>query len=97
MMLSSASGSWFFHASHADTGAVARMQLMVFWLGGGSNPWVVHMPTTNGQVVVSESQAFKSRISSLPNVKKFLHPGSQRKPPLDAKQIEEARKVFKIQ
>jgi glutathione S-transferase len=54
------------------------------------------MPTTNGQVVVSGSQAFKSRISSLPNVKKFLHPGSQRKPPLDAKQIEEARKVFKF-
>jgi glutathione S-transferase len=55
------------------------------------------MPTTNGQFVVSESQAFKSRISSLPNVKKFLQPGSQRKPPMDAKQIQEARKAFKIQ
>ncbi|XP_029399551.1 glutathione S-transferase A4 isoform X2 [Mus pahari] len=42
-------------------------------------------------------QAFKSRISSLPNVKKFLQPGSQRKPPTDAKQIEEAKKAFKIQ
>ena len=42
-------------------------------------------------------KAFKSRISSLPNVKKFLQPGSQRKPPMDAKQIQEARKAFKIQ
>ncbi|KAH0517286.1 Glutathione S-transferase A1 [Microtus ochrogaster] len=41
-------------------------------------------------------KALKSRISSLPNVKKFLQPGSQRKPPLDAKQIEEARKIFKF-
>lgn len=41
-------------------------------------------------------KAFKSRISSLPNVKKFLQPGSQRKPAMDAKQIEEARKVFKF-
>lgn len=41
-------------------------------------------------------KAFKSRISSLPNVKKFLQPGSQRKPAPDAKQIEEARKIFKF-
>ncbi|XP_075821287.1 glutathione S-transferase A2-like isoform X1 [Microtus pennsylvanicus] len=41
-------------------------------------------------------KALKSRISSLPNVKKFLQPGSQRKPPLDAKQIEEAKKLFNI-
>nr|XP_042138093.1 glutathione S-transferase A2-like [Peromyscus maniculatus bairdii] len=41
-------------------------------------------------------KALKSRLSSLPNVKKFLQPGSQRKPPLDAKQIEEARKIFKF-
>lgn len=41
-------------------------------------------------------KAFKSRISNLPNVKKFLQPGSQRKFALDAKQIEEARKVFKF-
>ncbi|XP_075821268.1 glutathione S-transferase A2-like [Microtus pennsylvanicus] len=41
-------------------------------------------------------KALKSRISSLPNVKKFLQPGSQRKPPIDAKQIEEARKIFKF-
>ena len=87
-----------FHASPAYTGAVARMQLMVFWggRGRGSNPWVVHMSTTNGQIVFSGSQAFKSRISSLLNVKKFLQPGSQRKPPMDAKQIKEARKAFKV-
>ncbi|XP_041910663.1 glutathione S-transferase A2-like [Arvicola amphibius] len=41
-------------------------------------------------------KALKNRISSLPNVKKFLQPGSQRKPPIDAKQIEEARKIFKF-
>nr|5LCZ_A Chain A, Glutathione S-transferase A1,Glutathione S-transferase alpha-2,Glutathione S-transferase A1,Glutathione S-transferase alpha-2,Glutathione S-transferase A1 [synthetic construct]5LCZ_B Chain B, Glutathione S-transferase A1,Glutathione S-transferase alpha-2,Glutathione S-transferase A1,Glutathione S-transferase alpha-2,Glutathione S-transferase A1 [synthetic construct]5LD0_A Chain A, Glutathione S-transferase A1,Glutathione S-transferase alpha-2,Glutathione S-transferase A1 [synthetic co len=41
-------------------------------------------------------KAFKSRISSLPNVKKFLQPGSQRKPAMDAKQIEEARKIFRF-
>ncbi|CAO2634234.1 Glutathione S-transferase A1 [Lemmus lemmus] len=41
-------------------------------------------------------KALKSRISSLPNVKKFLQPGSQRKPPITAKQIEEARKIFKF-
>ncbi|CAO2634236.1 Glutathione S-transferase A1 [Lemmus lemmus] len=41
-------------------------------------------------------KALKSRISSLPNVKKFLQPGSQRKPPPDMKKIEEARKIFKF-
>ncbi|XP_042527886.1 glutathione S-transferase A2-like isoform X1 [Dipodomys spectabilis] len=41
-------------------------------------------------------QALKTRISNLPNVKKFLQPGSQRKPPLDAKAIEEARKIFRF-
>ncbi|XP_069873398.1 glutathione S-transferase A2-like [Dipodomys merriami] len=41
-------------------------------------------------------QALKTRISNLPNVKKFLQPGSQRKPPLDEKAIEEARKIFRL-
>ncbi|XP_076432919.1 glutathione S-transferase alpha-1-like [Peromyscus maniculatus bairdii] len=41
-------------------------------------------------------KALKSRLSSLPNVKKFLQPGSQRNLPIDAKQIEEARKIFKF-
>ncbi|XP_075821263.1 glutathione S-transferase alpha-2-like isoform X2 [Microtus pennsylvanicus] len=39
-------------------------------------------------------KALKSRISSLPNVKKFLQPGSQRKPLPDVKTMEEARKLF---
>ncbi|XP_049982567.1 glutathione S-transferase A2 isoform X9 [Alexandromys fortis] len=41
-------------------------------------------------------KGLKSRISSLPNVKKFLQPGSQRKPPYDEKIIEKAKKIFKI-
>ncbi|XP_048203582.1 glutathione S-transferase A2-like isoform X10 [Perognathus longimembris pacificus] len=41
-------------------------------------------------------QALKTRISNLPNVKKFLQPGSQRKPPLDEKVLEEARKIFRF-
>ncbi|XP_004599777.2 glutathione S-transferase Yc-like [Ochotona princeps] len=39
-------------------------------------------------------QALKTRVSSLPTVKKFLQPGSQRKPPVDKKCIEEAKKIF---
>ncbi|KAM4835320.1 glutathione S-transferase A1-like isoform 2-T2 [Thomomys bottae] len=39
-------------------------------------------------------QALKTRISNLPTVKKFLQPGSQRKPPMDEKALEEARKIF---
>ncbi|XP_023604979.1 glutathione S-transferase A1-like, partial [Myotis lucifugus] len=38
-------------------------------------------------------KALKTRISNLPPVKKFLQPGSQRKPPVDAKALEEARKI----
>ncbi|XP_036270054.1 glutathione S-transferase A2 [Pipistrellus kuhlii] len=41
-------------------------------------------------------KALKTRISNLPPVKKFLQPGSQRKPPIDAKTLEEARKIFKF-
>ncbi|XP_010629373.1 glutathione S-transferase A3-like [Fukomys damarensis] len=41
-------------------------------------------------------QALKTRISNLPNVKKFLQPGGQRKPPITAKVVEEARKIFKF-
>ncbi|KAM5256092.1 glutathione S-transferase A1-like [Ctenodactylus gundi] len=41
-------------------------------------------------------QAFKTRMSNLPNVKKFLQPGSQRKPPIDEKRIEELRKIFRL-
>ncbi|XP_005377709.1 PREDICTED: glutathione S-transferase A [Chinchilla lanigera] len=41
-------------------------------------------------------QALKTRISNLPNVKKFLQPGGQRKPRATQKVIEEARKIFKF-
>nr|XP_004660553.2 glutathione S-transferase A1-like [Jaculus jaculus] len=41
-------------------------------------------------------KALKIRISNLPNVKKFLQPGSQRKPPTDEKTIEAGRKIFKF-
>ncbi|XP_006902874.1 PREDICTED: glutathione S-transferase A1-like [Elephantulus edwardii] len=41
-------------------------------------------------------KALKTRVSNLPTVKKFLQPGSQRKPPLDAKALEEARKIFRF-
>lgn len=65
-------------------------------LGGAQVCWAVHTSSSHSQAVVSGLQALKTRVSSLPNVKKFLQPGSQRKPPLDAKQIEEARKIFKF-
>ncbi|XP_027266894.1 glutathione S-transferase A2-like isoform X2 [Cricetulus griseus] len=41
-------------------------------------------------------KALKSRLSNLPNVKKFLQPGSQRKPPIDEKVLEKAKKIFKL-
>ncbi|XP_010362401.1 glutathione S-transferase A1-like [Rhinopithecus roxellana] len=41
-------------------------------------------------------KALKTRISNLPTVKKFLQPGSPRKPPPDAKSLEEARKIFRF-
>ncbi|XP_011815615.1 PREDICTED: glutathione S-transferase A1 isoform X1 [Colobus angolensis palliatus] len=40
--------------------------------------------------------ALKTRISNLPTVKKFLQPGSPRKPPMDQKSLEEARKIFRF-
>uniref|UniRef100_A0A2K6M5S5 glutathione transferase n=1 Tax=Rhinopithecus bieti TaxID=61621 RepID=A0A2K6M5S5_RHIBE len=39
---------------------------------------------------------FRGQISNLPTVKKFLQPGSPRKPPPDAKSLEEARKIFRF-
>uniref|UniRef100_A0A0D9RKW5 glutathione transferase n=1 Tax=Chlorocebus sabaeus TaxID=60711 RepID=A0A0D9RKW5_CHLSB len=39
-------------------------------------------------------KGLKTRISNLPTVKKFLQPGSPRKPPMDAIPLEEARKTF---
>ncbi|NXA43558.1 GSTA2 transferase, partial [Eudromia elegans] len=39
-------------------------------------------------------QAFKGRISNIPTIKKFLQPGSQRKPPADEKFIARVRAIF---
>ncbi|GAB0185896.1 glutathione S-transferase [Grus japonensis] len=41
-------------------------------------------------------QAFKGRTSNIPTIKKFLQPGSQRKPPTDEKSIAVVRKIFNI-
>ncbi|KAF7246800.1 Glutathione S-transferase [Varanus komodoensis] len=39
-------------------------------------------------------KAFKARMSNIPTIKKFLQPGSQRKPPTDEKTLAEALKIF---
>ncbi|XP_019393052.1 PREDICTED: glutathione S-transferase-like isoform X2 [Crocodylus porosus] len=41
-------------------------------------------------------QAFKGRISNIPTIKKFLQPGSQRKPPPDEKYIAQVKQIFNI-
>ncbi|XP_064912157.1 glutathione S-transferase 3 isoform X1 [Columba livia] len=41
-------------------------------------------------------QAFKIRMSNVPTIKKFLQPGSPRKPPPDECYVETVRKVLKI-
>uniref|UniRef100_A0A674HXC7 glutathione transferase n=1 Tax=Terrapene triunguis TaxID=2587831 RepID=A0A674HXC7_9SAUR len=41
-------------------------------------------------------QAFKARISNIPTIKKFLQPGSQRKPPLDVKLLPKVLSIFNI-
>ncbi|XP_066215304.1 glutathione S-transferase A1 [Saccopteryx leptura] len=41
-------------------------------------------------------KALKTRISNLPTVKKFLQPGSPRKPPMNEKMLEQAKKIFRI-
>ncbi|XP_050996085.1 glutathione S-transferase A4 [Acomys russatus] len=41
-------------------------------------------------------QAFKTRISNIPTIKKFLQPGSQRKPPPDDHYVEVVRNVLKF-
>ncbi|XP_032912363.1 glutathione S-transferase-like isoform X1 [Catharus ustulatus] len=40
-------------------------------------------------------QSFKARISNIPTIKKFLQPGSQRKPPTRPEDIAEAIKIFR--
>ncbi|NXU98821.1 GSTA1 transferase, partial [Cettia cetti] len=39
-------------------------------------------------------QSFKARISSIPTIKKFLQPGSQRKPPSDEGVVDKVMKIF---
>ncbi|XP_021245517.1 glutathione S-transferase-like isoform X2 [Numida meleagris] len=39
-------------------------------------------------------QSFKARISNIPNIKKFLQPGSPRKPPLQEKEIPNLMAIF---
>ncbi|KAM7171764.1 uncharacterized protein RBU57_003026 [Macrochelys suwanniensis] len=41
-------------------------------------------------------QAFKARISNIPTIKKFLQPGSQKKPPLDPKLLPKVMSIFNI-
>ncbi|XP_008854551.1 glutathione S-transferase A6-like [Nannospalax galili] len=41
-------------------------------------------------------QALKTQINDMPTVKKFLQPGSQRQPPVDEKNIQKTRKIFKF-
>ncbi|XP_062345711.1 glutathione S-transferase-like isoform X3 [Cinclus cinclus] len=40
-------------------------------------------------------QSFKARISNIPTIKKFLQPGSQRKPPTREEDIAKAIKIFR--
>ncbi|XP_066216394.1 glutathione S-transferase A1-like [Saccopteryx leptura] len=41
-------------------------------------------------------KALNTRISNLPTVKKFLQPGSPRKPPMNEKMLEQAWQIFKF-
>ncbi|XP_062043523.1 glutathione S-transferase A4-like [Lepus europaeus] len=41
-------------------------------------------------------QAFKTRVSGIPTVKKFLQPGSQKKPPPDSHYVEIVRRVLSM-
>ncbi|KAB0339805.1 hypothetical protein FD754_023640, partial [Muntiacus muntjak] len=41
-------------------------------------------------------KGLKTKVSNLPAVKKFLQPGSQRKPLGTEKTLEQARKIFKF-
>ncbi|KAF3831638.1 hypothetical protein GH733_000450 [Mirounga leonina] len=42
-------------------------------------------------------QEFKARISYIPTIRKFLQPGSQRKPPLDEGSIETVKNIFRFE
>ncbi|KAL1771328.1 glutathione S-transferase alpha-3 [Sigmodon hispidus] len=55
-----------------------------------------HMEELNDSIMANFPllQALRSRVSNLPPVKKFLQPGSQRKPVEDEKFVEELKKNF---
>ncbi|XP_076414019.1 glutathione S-transferase alpha-3-like isoform X1 [Peromyscus maniculatus bairdii] len=55
-----------------------------------------HVEELNDSIVASFPllQALRTRVSNLPTVKKFLQPGSQRKPFEDEKFVEELKKTF---
>ncbi|NWR26355.1 GSTA1 transferase, partial [Emberiza fucata] len=39
-------------------------------------------------------QSFKARISNIPTIKKFLQPGSQRKPLIREEEVPKVMKIF---
>uniref|UniRef100_A0A8C9FUX5 glutathione transferase n=1 Tax=Pavo cristatus TaxID=9049 RepID=A0A8C9FUX5_PAVCR len=41
-------------------------------------------------------QAFKTKMSNMPTIKKFLQPGSPRKPPPDENYVATVKKIFKL-
>lgn len=41
-------------------------------------------------------QTFKARISNIPNIKKFLQPGSQRKSPPDSRYVAQVREILQF-
>ncbi|XP_020669489.3 glutathione S-transferase 3 isoform X1 [Pogona vitticeps] len=47
-------------------------------------------------IAFPQLQAFKERMSNIPTIKKFLEPGSQRKPPPDDKYVETVRRVLQM-
>ncbi|XP_023567706.1 glutathione S-transferase A-like [Octodon degus] len=51
---------------------------------------------TNNRYLPAFEKALKTRISNLPNMKKYLQPGGQRKPPITEKMIENARKCLQV-
>nr|XP_020033398.1 glutathione S-transferase alpha-3-like isoform X2 [Castor canadensis] len=57
---------------------------------------VYHVEELDSCIMISFPllQALRTRISNLPTVKKFLQPGSQRKPFEDEKYVEELKKSF---
>ncbi|NXR27185.1 GSTA3 transferase, partial [Cinclus mexicanus] len=67
------------------------------FLVGNNFSWAdVHLLEAILMVEENKSDAFKERISSIPAIKKFLEPGSQRKPIPDDKYVETVRRVLRM-